>query len=83
MDDDAPLFEKIHTTTDERRETRKRVASSIRKSLCPKAAFTRKQGLTRQNTLIKQGIATYLRIYKCKNCDHWHLTHQPKRTYGR
>ena len=82
MDDDAPTFERIHTMTHERRETRKRIASSMRKSMCAKKAFTRKQGLTRQNTLLKQGVASYLRIYRCKKCHSWHLTHKPPR-YGR
>ena len=79
MDEDAPIIEKIHTHTDERREQRSKVRSHLRKSGCYKAAYSRKQALTQANTLLKQGFAKYVRPYKCKNCGYWHLTHQPPR----
>jgi hypothetical protein len=79
MDEDAPTIEKIHTHVHKHRERDKRTSSAIRRSICYKAAYSRKQALTQQNTLIKQGEATYLRIYKCKFCRYFHLTHQPPR----
>jgi hypothetical protein len=57
MDEEAPLMEGIRTKTDDRRETRKTVAAHLRKSMCAKAAFSRKQGLPQQNSLLKRGIA--------------------------
>ena len=57
MDEDAPIIEKIHTHTDERREQRSKVRSHLRKSGCYKAAYSRKQALTQANMLLKQGLA--------------------------
>jgi hypothetical protein len=79
MDEDEPLFEKIHTMTDERRETRKRVAAKQRKSACYKTAFSRKQALTQKNSLLTRGVAAVLFTYKCKDCGWWHLTHKSPR----
>lgn len=76
MDEDAPTIERIHTLTHDRREGRKNISAHLRKSSCYKAAFSRKQGLTQMNKLLKLGAATYLRIYKCRICSCWHLTHQ-------
>jgi hypothetical protein len=59
IDDDSPIVQKIHTMTDERRENRKRVTASLRKSMCAKAAVSSKQGLTQKNSLLKRGIASY------------------------
>jgi hypothetical protein len=79
MDEDAPTIEKIHTHVDERREQRRTMRAHMRKSSCYKAAYSRKQALTQANTLIKQGIAKYVRPYKCRTCGYFHLTSQASR----
>jgi hypothetical protein len=76
--EEAPRVERINTMTDQRRENRKAVAFRLRKGKCAKVPFTRKQGLTKSATLMRQGVP-YLNIYKCNKCDHWHLTHKPDR----
>jgi hypothetical protein len=55
IDDAAPLAESIRTKMDDRRATRKTVAAHLRRSGCYKAAYSRKQALTQQNVLLKQG----------------------------
>jgi hypothetical protein len=77
--DNQPLFERIHTHTNEVRESRKNRLQRARKGHCAKTAYTRKQALSRCNELLSQKVAPYLRTYKCQNCRHFHLTHQPPR----
>jgi predicted Zn-ribbon and HTH transcriptional regulator len=64
---------------DERREQRRTMRSHMRKSSCYKATYSRKQALTQANTLLKRGIAKYVRPYKCRTCGYFHMTSQPPR----
>ena len=80
MDEDAPIIEKIYSKIENKRDGRKKDTARIRKSLCHKAAYSRKQALTQKSTLIKQGYASYLEIYKCRHCRYWHLTSSQTRS---
>jgi hypothetical protein len=74
MYEDAPTIERIPRKVDGKRESHKKASANIRKSGCYKGAYTRKQALTQKSTVLKQGYASYLEIYKCKICRYWHLT---------
>jgi hypothetical protein len=77
--EEAPVIEKIHTRTDERRENRKSIAARLRKSPCAKRPYSRKQALTACSYHMSQGDAAFLRPYRCPKCPHWHMTHQADR----
>jgi hypothetical protein len=83
--EDAPLTEPIRTMTDRRREgiKRRRPNRDKTRDRCYKGAYSRKQALTQMNYLLSTGraknVAT-LRIYKCRRCRQYHLTHKPERT---
>jgi len=78
--DDGPLFEPIKTQNHVRREGRKLAYSSRRKGCYKYGYATRKQALNARSHALKARPGQFLTIYKCRrNCDLWHLTHQPEK----
>ena len=48
---------------------------------CGKKQYSKKDALTAVNYRTRKGHnqrAEYLRIYQCKFCNYWHITHQEK-----
>lgn len=41
-----------------------------------KFMFSREQAEKKRDELLRKKTASYLRIYLCQFCDHWHLTHK-------
>lgn len=78
--DELPRIEPIRTRRNARFESIKVIRARLRKApRCYKKAYAHKQALTACSTLVKQGERADLRVYKCRRCNFWHLTHQPER----
>lgn len=76
--EEAPLFEPINTMTDKRRENRKAISSRLRKGLCAKNPWTRKQALTAA-AFHAQRQGRQIWTYRCPRCSYFHLTHKRPR----